>query len=216
MLPLSVTAGSEPPGRLHLRQAPTPNRDCVSILVTGCDWIFHRFRGFPSRRFRLAGPGPWHRPLTCFRFAPSCEVDGILRFGCYPCLVQAESEPPGRLPPAPGSCPYRRVGCDFLQPSLFSIGRFHLAGPVDHSRPFTCFRFAPPCEAGDISQVWMLPLNRFGRIRAPWPPSSCARLLHPSSYPVAGMTSDQLGSARFSTAFAACPSRRFHLTVPIR
>jgi len=48
----------------------------------------------------------------------------------------------------------------------------------------------------------MLPLSRSGRVRAPWPPSSCARLLHPSSRPVAGMTSDQLGSARLSAAFA--------------
>jgi len=49
----------------------------------------------------------------------------------------------------------------------------------------------------------MLPLSRSGRVRAPWPPSSCARLLYPSSRPVAGVTSDQLGSAGLSTAFTA-------------
>jgi len=109
--------------------------------------------------------------------------------------------PPGRQPPAPGSCLYQRVGPDFPQPSLFPIDRFHLAGPIRRSRPFTGFLFATPCEAGGISQVWMLPLNRYGRLRAPWPPSSCARLLHPSSSPVAGLTFDQLGSAGISTAF---------------
>jgi hypothetical protein len=49
----------------------------------------------------------------------------------------------------------------------------------------------------------MLPLSRSGRVRAPWPPSSCARHLQPSSRPVTGMTSDRLGSARFSAAFTA-------------
>jgi len=49
----------------------------------------------------------------------------------------------------------------------------------------------------------MLPLSRSGRVRAPWPPSSCARLLYPSSRPVTGVTSDQSGSADLSTAFTA-------------
>jgi len=49
----------------------------------------------------------------------------------------------------------------------------------------------------------MLPLRCSGQHRAPWPPSSCARILHPSSRPVAGMTFNELGSARLSTAFAA-------------
>jgi len=49
----------------------------------------------------------------------------------------------------------------------------------------------------------MLPLSRSGRVRAPWPPSSCARLPPPSSRPVAGMTFDEPGSANLSAAFAA-------------
>jgi len=109
-----------------------------------------------------------------------------LRFGCYPCLVQAESEPPGRQLTAPGSCFHRRVGPDFRQPSLLSHRPLSPRGSRRQSRPFTRFRFATPCEAGGISQVWMLPLIRYGRIRAPWPPSSCARILHPSSSPVTG------------------------------
>jgi len=44
------------------------------------------------------------------------------------------------------------------QPSLLPIDRFHLAGPVQRSSPFTGFLFATPCEAGDITQVRMLPL----------------------------------------------------------
>jgi hypothetical protein len=60
----------------------------------------------------------------------------------------------------------------------------------------------------------MLPLSRSGRVRAPWPPSSCARILLPSSYPVAGMTSDRLGLARFSTAFADFHPVAFTSRVP--
>jgi hypothetical protein len=48
----------------------------------------------------------------------------------------------------------------------------------------------------------MLPLSHSGRVRAPWPPSSCARLPYPSSRPVTGATSAQLGSATLSAAFA--------------
>jgi hypothetical protein len=49
----------------------------------------------------------------------------------------------------------------------------------------------------------MLPLSRSGRVRAPWPPSSCARLPCPSSRPVTGVTFDEPGSASLSAAFAA-------------
>jgi len=49
----------------------------------------------------------------------------------------------------------------------------------------------------------MLPLRCSGQLRAPWPPSSCARLPYPSSRPVAGVTFDESGSAGLSAAFAA-------------
>lgn len=189
-----------PPGRLRLRQAPIPISAYASIVPTGCDSTFHRFRGFPSRRFRLAGPGLGYRPLTCFRFAAPCEVDDILRYGCYPCLVQAESEPPGRQARL---LFLQRARCDFPQLSLLSIVRFHLAAPAGSPRPFTRFPFATPCEVGDILRYGCYPcLVRAeseppGR-RPPAPGSSSHR-----HYPVAGMTSDRVGSARLSPAFAA-------------
>jgi len=127
------------------------------------------------------GSRPKYRPLTCFRFAPSCEVDGITQVRMLPLSHSGRVRAPWSPTPAPGSCSYRRVGYDFPQPSLLPIDRFHLTDPVDHSRPFTRFRFATLCEASGISQVRMLPLIHYGRIRAPWPPSSCARFLHPSS-----------------------------------
>jgi hypothetical protein len=60
----------------------------------------------------------------------------------------------------------------------------------------------------------MLPLRDSGSHRAPWPPSSCARLLHPSSRPVAGVTFDESGSAELSTVFTASHSVAFTLRFP--
>jgi hypothetical protein len=69
MLPLSVSAVSEPPGRLRPRQASCADLCFRFDLIPGCASIFHRFRSFPSGRFRLTDPGLWHRPLTCFQVA---------------------------------------------------------------------------------------------------------------------------------------------------
>jgi len=60
----------------------------------------------------------------------------------------------------------------------------------------------------------MLPLSRSGRVRAPWPPSSCARLLYPLPRPVTGVTSDQLGSASLSTVRTASRLVAFTLQDP--
>jgi len=60
----------------------------------------------------------------------------------------------------------------------------------------------------------MLPLRCSGQHSAPWPPSSCARLLRPSSRPVAGVTFDEPGSAELSAAFAASHPVAFNLAVP--
>jgi len=70
-----------------------------------------------------------------------CEVGDILRCGCYPCFIQAESEPPGRRPPAPGSyihrffpLPVKALWSDefswsFLDFRRFPSSRFNLADP---------------------------------------------------------------------------------------
>jgi len=205
-----LLAGSEPPGRLHLRQAPISNRGrCPTIAQCWVRPEFHRSRGFPAASFRLTGPNLDIGHSLSFRFAPSCEVDGISQVWMLPLFsIRAESEPPGRQPPAPGSCFHRRAGSDFMAAFAASHRPLSPRGSRRSSRPFTGFLFASPCEAGDITQVWMLPLNRYGRLSAPWPPSSCARLLHPSSSPVTGLTFDQLGSAGIATAYHGFPSRR--------
>jgi len=133
-------------GRLRAPWPPPPApgshtepRSTPRLLTTGCDSIFDRSRGFLSRRFRLAGPGLGIGHSLAFDSLRRVRSTASLRFGCYPCLVQAESEPPGRLPPAPGSCLHRRVGPDFRQLSLLPIDRFHLAGPVDNPGPSLTF-----------------------------------------------------------------------------
>jgi len=73
------------------------------------------------------------------------------------------------------------LGSIFHNSRCFPSVAFTSRHPLIASRPSTCFRFATPCEVGDIPQVWMLPLRYSGQHSAPWPPSSCARLLHPSS-----------------------------------
>jgi len=150
-----------------------------------------RFDFRPLSRLPIAslsprGSRPWYRPLTCFRFASSCEVDGISQVWMLPLSRSGRV----RAPWSPTTC------TRLLSPSP-GRSRFSAALAASHrplsprgsrrqSRPFTDFRFASPCEAGGISQVWMLPLIHYGRIRAPWPPSSCARTLHPLSSPVTG------------------------------
>ena len=68
-------------------------------------------------------------------------------------------------------------------------------------------------KAQRLAKVCKLPLNRSGRFRAPWSPSSCTRLPHPSRSLIAKVS---LWSHRFGAPFASFhwfPSRRFNLTV---
>jgi len=143
------------------------------LAASACTRILHRSRltpGFHDRvrpdfpslsRLPIAalsphGSRPLAKAIHLLALSP-CEVDGILRYGCYPCVVPANAAPPGRQPPAPGSCYFYRARFDFPQLSLLPIGRFHLAAPGACSRPFTCFRFAPPCEVGDILRYGCYP-----------------------------------------------------------
>jgi len=122
--------------------------------------------------------------------------------------------PPGRQPPAPGSCVSHRVRFDFPQLSLLPVGRFHLAVPRARPRPFTCFRFAAPREVGDILRYGCYPCLIQAeseppgrRPPAPSPPISSPR-------PVTGVTSEQLGPASLSVACAASRLVVFTLRIP--
>jgi len=68
-------------------------------------------------------------------------------------------------------------------------------------------------KAQRLAKVCKLPLIRSGRIRAPWSPSSCTRLPHPSGWLIAEIP---LWSHRFGASFPNFhwfPTRRFNLTV---
>jgi len=98
MLPLSVTAKLRAPWPPPPAPGPyTPNSvRLLRIRSTGCDSTFHRSRSFPSLRFRLAGPGLSTGHSLAFDSLRRVRSTASLRLGCYPCLIQAESEPPGR------------------------------------------------------------------------------------------------------------------------
>jgi hypothetical protein len=60
----------------------------------------------------------------------------------------------------------------------------------------------------------MLPLRCSGQHRAPWPPTACARLLHPSLFPVTGGALCSVGPGWSFRNFRCFPSSRFNLTDP--
>jgi len=202
MLPLSISAAQSPLAASTCARPPYRTEVVAPRLLSlGCDeTFFTALADFQSRRFRLTGPGPDIGHSHSFRFAASCEGDGIALVWMLPLTHSGRV----RAPWSPTTCTrllFRSAGRSRFSAAFAAFHRpLSPRGSRRQSRPFTGFRFATPCEAGGIAQVWMLPLNRFGRIRAPWPPSSCARLLHPLSSPVTGLTFDELGSARFSTA----------------
>jgi len=88
-------------------------------------------------RFHLAAPAGLSRPFTCFAFAAPCEVGDILRYGCYPCLVQAESEPPGRRPPAPGTSSHRHNPVTGMTSDRMGSARLLAAFAVSRPVAFT-------------------------------------------------------------------------------
>jgi hypothetical protein len=113
----------------------------------------------------------------------------VLRSARYPRCIQAASAPPGRRPPAPGSHAHRKF---YVTIEAFMVARVRLvfratfaAVPSSllsasrHPDPwlgprysaFDRFRRRSPA----VSLVCTLPLTHPGRVRAPWPPTTCAR-----------------------------------------
>jgi hypothetical protein len=123
-------------------------------------------------------------------------------------------------PWSPASCTrllfLHRARFDFPQLSLLPIGRFHLAAPAGPPRPFTGFRFATPCEVGDILRYGCYPCLVQAESEPPGRRSSCARLLWPSPQPRYRDDFWSAGIGEIFHRFRGFPSRRFHLTVPIR
>jgi hypothetical protein len=214
ILPLSVSAVSEPSGRLRLRQNPIPRLNFRFDFTTGCRSIFHRFHGFPLSRVRLAGPGFGVGHSLAFSSLTPCEVGDILRYACYPCFVQAETEPPGRQPPAPGS---RAVstgfGSTFLCLRRFPSVAFTSRLPVADSGHSLAFDSLRRVKSATSSGIDATPVS----FRPSQSPLAAVLLRQASLSIVAARYRGNFCSVGFGDAFRCFrrfPRRRFHLTVP--
>lgn len=99
-----------PIGILALPQGPSGHSGLASLS--------ERFRVHPVCRLsasRLLSGGVSH--TTLLSIAIAVVIRRHPRSACYPCLSRSETEPPGRLPPAPGS--HRdEVGWACLSPAI--------------------------------------------------------------------------------------------------
>jgi hypothetical protein len=104
---ISVPPGRQPPAPGS--QTSSPSRRCRRSLCSqpGGARLSAALAAFRRVAFTSRFPSAGLSHSLRFRFATPCEVGDILRSGCYPCRIQATSEPPGRLPPAPGSYIHR-------------------------------------------------------------------------------------------------------------
>jgi len=171
-----------------------------------------------SSRIPVATPGH----SLAFDSLTSCEVDDILRSGCYPCVVQANTEPPGSLPPSPGSCIHRC--CPSLEHLYGRPGRLRFPRlsplPTQSFSPFGTHSLIQAMRHSFLSlRVGVArPRPRYARYpspfrreRTPWPPPSCARLplLHPFRRTSLSPERRRLSRASLSRS----PRRAFNLAV---
>jgi len=114
--PCLITAETEPPGRLH-SSTGSPYEPCqtrrlrdldsghqlIQITLGPFQLQAGRFSSLSSWSVSLGLAAPEHRMSlsTLVLFADVAQRQ--TRYACNPWLIQAEPEPPGRLPPAPGS-----------------------------------------------------------------------------------------------------------------
>jgi len=127
---------------------------------------------FPSGPSHLTVPSVDLSHSLAFDSLTPCEVGDVLWSTRYPCCVQATTEPPGCLPPTPGSCNSSRyfvteVAFGRSSPAEFSDGFHHhstqSASPLRASEPFvpgltTLFSITFCRCRPTASSVWMLPL----------------------------------------------------------
>jgi len=127
---------------------------------------------FPSRLSHLTVPAVDLSHSLAFDSLSPCEAVGVLRFARYPCVIRANTEPPGCLPPTPGS--YNHRGASLPKPLC---GR---SGPAGFSTTFA-----------DSHPVLLLPRGRPDRCCKPYDtafdrfaPMSSDHVL---GFPIAGM-----------------------------
>jgi hypothetical protein len=100
-----------------------------------------------SSRIPAATPGH----SLAFDSLTSCEVDDILRSGCYPCVIQANTEPPGSLPPSPGS--YIHRCCSISRAPLWSTGPTALSSAFADSHTVVFALRHPLVDVGHATQL---------------------------------------------------------------
>jgi len=185
--PCPIMAGSVPPGRLPLLHR-------VPISARGS------LRGHSSwwAGFRLSASALLSKPVSFRLTAPGLDMSlstflsiatvaqrrtGYVR---NPCVIQADAEPPGRRPPAPGSHPRRTrsvTGGPFEYPGRLTVARLT---PVPESRfhPYGTQGYGMSlCDLLTIAYAtsqrrWTRYVRNpcpFRWNRTPWPPTSCAR-----------------------------------------
>jgi len=81
----------------------------------------------------------------------------------------------------------------------------HLAVPAIDSSHSLAFDSLRRVKSATYS-VCTLPLTRSGRVRTPWPPTACARLLHSSRCSVAGAASGRSGPAILASVVHRFPN----------
>lgn len=199
---------SEPPGRrppdarsLHLRLL----RHRSFLCRFGSGGNFHRSRGFPSRRASASRlPNAGTSLATLLSFANGVVTRRRVQVNTLPLSAPGSLSapwPPSFLRQAPITAEDSRsfVRRSFrITPGPFQlgsggdfVGRFRFRFPTPSS-----FRLATPrpmiwafsqtlrrCDSAVHSSL-ARPLIHSGRISAPWPPPSCARLPRPSDVPM--------------------------------
>jgi hypothetical protein len=118
--------------------------------LTGCCRFSTTHVAFHRRAFASRVPVLGIGHSLAFALLSPCEVDDVLGMDATPdtsrlnqCPLAASLQ--RQAPRSP-----HQVSLDFPLLSQLSADRFHLTVPDAQTGPFTCFRFATPCEVGDI------------------------------------------------------------------
>jgi len=217
--PDSFRSSQNPLAAYRLHQAP----EFIAVLRCRSRFVVGQVRPFFPRLFTdsrmvcfpLAGVLTVHSGLTTLLSLCTGVARPHPRSACYPCAVRAGSVPPGRHRlrqvlesiaslPRGSSLLLDRLRPDFptyVFPSCLS----HLAVPAVDSSHSLAFDSLRRVNSATYS-VCTLPLTHSGRVRTPWPPTACARLLHSSRYSVAGAASGRSGPAILASVVHRFPN----------
>jgi len=152
------------PERYGQAQSPLAASTCarslhaefIAIASNSFDRVrldFSPLSRLPIASLSPRGSRPKYRPLTCFLFASSCEVDGITPVRMLPLSHSGRVRAPWSPTSAPGSCSYRRVGSIFRSlrclPSTTFTSRIPSTIP-GHSLAFDSQRCVKPATSSGL------------------------------------------------------------------